>query len=147
MAPNENNHHGLVMENQIASILRSKKYTQFTASNDGVDSIPWFIPQYRKFETLYKTQMRLDFLVFHPEKWPDKLALECKWQSSGGTVDEKFPYLVLSLAKVPEASCAVLLAGGGYRAEALDWLKRQQTDRLSVIEGLDSIVKWANIRL
>lgn len=91
--------------------------------------------------------MRVDFLIFHPTKWPNKLMVECKWQSSPGTVDEKFPYLVLSMKQIADCQSIILLAGGGYRPGAVKWLLEQQTENMIVLEGLDKIIRWANIEL
>ncbi len=36
-----------------------------------------------------------DLILCHPIKFPNELAIQCKWQSSGGGVDEKYPFEVL----------------------------------------------------
>ena len=141
------NHHGTVLENQIGALLESKKYLRIVPEQQHIKEMPWYIPQFRRNKTLYKSQMRVDFLIYHPQKWPGKLQIECKWQSSTGTVDEKFPYLVLSLKQIHEYPAAILLAGGGYRPGAVQWLLDQQTESLIVLEGLDKIIRWANIEL
>lgn len=140
------NEHGSVLESQIHTLLVSKKYAQTITRFADFGDFPWFVPQHRQFKTPYHSQMRLDFLLYHPQKWPRGLAIECKWQSSPGTVDEKFPYLVLGMRGIPIPG-VILLAGGGYRDGALAWLMQQETDDLIIIESLDRIVRWANAQL
>ena len=141
------NEHGNVLENQIASLLVSKRYAQVVSKHMDVSpDIAVFVRQYRKFTTLYGARMRLDFFVRHPQRWPDGLAIECKWQQSAGSVDEKFPYVVASLLKLACPS-AIFLAGGGYTDRARDWLLAQQTERLIVMEGMDQIIRWAHAQL
>ena len=138
------NDNGTILENQIKSLLLSKGYLQLKEELDIEQN--WFIPQYRKFKTIYDTQMRLDFYIQNVTKWPNKLAIECKWQSSPGTVDEKFPYVVLNLKSIP-CDSVLFLAGGGYRSHACDYIKRHNDDRFTAVEGLDNILKWAQIHL
>lgn len=52
------------------------------------------------------------------------LILESKWQQSSGSVDEKFPFLVLTI-KESRLDTVVVLGGGGYSAGAERWLRRQ----------------------
>lgn len=143
------NQNGKCMENAIESILRTKKYHKFNmrdliANPDFNDAI--YVPQYRKFTSIYGKELRLDFFVVHPKRWPEGLAIECKWQSSTGTVDEKYPYVVASFLALP-CPAAIFIAGGGYNDRARDWILGQESDRLIVIEGMDRIMRWANAQL
>lgn len=53
-----------------------------------------------------------------------KIRIECKWQQSPGSVDEKLPYLYLNaVEKYPEQDIIILLDGGGYKAGAKAWLE------------------------
>jgi peptidoglycan hydrolase-like protein with peptidoglycan-binding domain len=140
------NENGSILESQINALLVSKGYAMLTKQPEGLAEYNWAIKQYRKFSTLYGGQMRIDFFVCNRSKWPEGLAIECKWQSSPGTVDEKFPYVVENLKALPVPSI-IMLAGGGYRPAALEWVKRQSSDRLTVVESIDSAIKWAKIYL
>lgn len=130
------NFNGKMLEDQIETILISKGYFQSDETKSA-----YFIRQYRKYNSIYGTKFRLDFFVRHKEKWSEGLALECKWQSSAGSVDEKYPYVILNMKSLPCPS-AVLLAGGKYSPKALKWLMNQADERLVVVEGLDSILKY-----
>ena len=85
---------------------------------------PMYARQCEIGNDIYGKARRVDFIVYHPEKWPDCLVIECKWQSSGGTTDEKFPFLVLSI-QINEFQTIVVLDGGGYRQSAENWIKGQ----------------------
>jgi len=53
-----------------------------------------------------------------------KLAIECKAQNDSGSVDEKFPYVLLSAQKaMPWENIWILLFGGGFRSGGRSWLE------------------------
>ena len=71
---------------------------------------------------IYGKIRRVDFLLFHPLRHPNGLIVECKWQSSRGSVEEKFPFLVLNITR-GEYDAIVILDGGGYTSGAEQWLR------------------------
>ena len=105
---------------------------------------PVFTTQYLIGQTIYNTDLKIDFFVYHPSKFPDGLIIECKWQQAGGSVDEKYPYLVANLLKNQEAS-VIVLDGDGYRPGAKRRLEDQalKNDKLRVFD-LISFTQWAN---
>jgi len=62
--------------------------------------------------TIYQTARIADFLVFNKEKFPDGLIIECKWQQSAGSVDEKYPFLLFNVIKrqCQPSSCLMVAA-------------------------------------
>ena len=74
--------------------------------------------------TIYDGPRHVDFILYHPVKWADCLVIECKWQSSGGSADQKYPYSVLSANLNPQPAIFVL-EGDGYSPRSGDWLKSQ----------------------
>ena len=74
--------------------------------------------------SIYGKPRRLDLVLYHPRLWPLCLAIQCKWQASGGSVDEKYPFEVLSIQQ-DEYDTIILLDGGGYSAGAKQWLINQ----------------------
>jgi len=74
--------------------------------------------------TIYQTARIADFLVFNKEKFPDGLIIECKWQQSAGSVDEKYPFLLFNVIKTAVPT-VILLDGGGYKPAAKQWLAEQ----------------------
>jgi hypothetical protein len=86
---------------------------------------PLYTRQINACDSVYGTQVFADFMLYHPEKWPDKLIIECKWQQSSGSVDEKYPYNVLNIREQYPCPAIILLDGEGYKPGAAEWLRRQ----------------------
>lgn len=132
------NHNGNILESQIETLLHSKGYQQGQLTGRG------FIRQYRRFENLYGVPWKLDFFVKHPDRYPSGLAIETKWQSVGGSADEKLFFAVRSLEALPFSS-VLIIGGEGARACAIRWCKNQAVfnPRLTVLHGLDNTLQWA----
>ena len=67
-------------------------------------------------------------MVFHPHRWPDYLCIQCKWQASAGSVEEKFPFEIECIAQGPFPTI-IVLDGGGYSNGAHQWLLAQRGKR------------------
>ena len=93
----------------------------------------------------YGTAQYCDFIIYHPQKWPNNLIIESKWQQVGGSVDEKFPYLILNIQKTYKCPTIVLIDGGGYRKGAEKWLRNQvgNGNLISVLSMVE-FQKWVN---
>ncbi|MFH1291917.1 MAG: PD-(D/E)XK nuclease superfamily protein [bacterium] len=100
--------------------------------------------QYPVAKSLYETQLYCDFIIYHPEKHEKCLIIESKWQQSAGSVDEKFPYLVLNIRERYPCSTIVVLDGGGYKKGAEKWLRDQIDDKLIHIFSMMEFQKWSN---
>jgi hypothetical protein len=75
------------------------------------------------YTTIYGHTGKTEFVVKSPTR-SLYFRVECKWQSSNGSVDEKFPYLYLNMVEqFPEPHIIVVLEGGGYKAGAKQWLE------------------------
>lgn len=72
-------------------------------------------------KTIYETKRIVDFLIVNKEQFPDSLIIECKWQQSKGSVDEKYPFLMHNIIRTTVPTI-VLLDGGGYKPTAKTWL-------------------------
>lgn len=73
---------------------------------------------------IYGKNRRVDFVLYHPVKWPQSLVIQCKWQAVGGSVEEKYPFEVLNIQQSGYPTI-VLLDGGGYSKGAEQWLRGQ----------------------
>jgi len=94
---------------------------------------------------IYDTDMYCDLILYHPTKWPDNLIIECKWQQSNGSVDEKYPFLVLNITMRYPCPSLVLLDGSGYRAGAEKWLRKQSGNgNFLHVFSMAEFSKWAN---
>lgn len=99
--------------------------------------------------SIYKTEVYVDFYILGSPSIPKGLIIECKWQESGGSVDEKFPYLNLNIRDCYPASAIVVIGGEGMRQGAIDWLRKQieSNSNLLAVHKLESFIAWGNKNL
>ena len=106
------------------------------------------------FISIYDHPGNTEFLL-KSAKYQLNIRIECKWQQSSGSVDEKLPYVYLNcIERMPEDHIIVIIDGGGFRPAAVDWLKRAFEDkpyatelnRHKVLEVMDlsQFLRWAN---
>ena len=82
------------------------------------------------FETIYGHNGNTEFLV-KSERYSLEIRIECKWQQSSGSVDEKFPYLYLNcIQQMPEKTIIIIVDGGGAKQGAVDWLRQAAESKL-----------------
>lgn len=72
-------------------------------------------------KTIIGKNRRIDILAIHTES-AVALAIECKYQGSAGTTDEKIPYTLQDLEVLPLAAC-VAYAGTGWSDGVLHMLR------------------------
>lgn len=122
------NRTGNALETFVRKALEGRGYVEFTNYKHTVFKSrkllggKQFIKQVIVGDTIYKTVRKCDFLVINREEFPDGLIIECKWQQSKGSVDEKYPFLLYNIVHTGVPT-VVLLDGGGYKPAALEWLK------------------------
>lgn len=103
------------------------------------------------YTTIYGHPGKTEFLV-RSEKYALEMRIECKWQQSPGSVDEKFPYLYLNCVEaMPERNIMIIVDGGGAKAGAINWLKStaknknyNHTDKSIQVLTLSEFVAWAH---
>ncbi|BAZ40004.1 hypothetical protein NIES4101_59650 [Calothrix sp. NIES-4101] len=117
----------------VSSILLPKRYAKQVHIGTGI----------------YKTDLFVDFFVVGLPVMPSGLIIECKWQESGGSVDEKFPYLNLNIQNSYPAPTIIVIGGEGMRDGAIDWLRDRVNDNknLIAVQNLDRFIAWANNNL
>lgn len=148
------NRSGNVLETTVESLLKQHGYTEFWdhkkqlfANREAVGG-----KQYAKHvhvgPTIYESARIVDFLVINKDKFPDGLIIECKWQQVGGSVDEKYPFLVFNIYRTGVPTI-VLLDGGGYKKTAEKWLREQAGEQKAVwkVWNLQEFIVAANNNL
>jgi site-specific DNA-adenine methylase len=138
---------GNTLERFIMHTLDDKGYTFIDRKNFQKACFlhqPFYTRQYHIGQSVYGTDLNCDFILFHPEKHPNRLIIECKWQQSTGTTDEKYPYFVLNIKEKFNCPTIVLLDGEGYRTGAGAWLRSQVDDKLLHVFTMGEFTKWAN---
>jgi hypothetical protein len=152
------NKQGRVLEKTVLPCLQSYgftiiPYSKWVASPDAFGDE--LVLKNAPYTTIYGHKGYTEFLLLS-KRHNLKVRIECKWQQSGGSVDEKLPYLYLNcLCAMPENEIIVVLGGGGMKPGAISWLKsavhddlfgelkEPKTKRIKVLT-LDEFLTWAN---
>lgn len=122
------NRTGNSLERFVLQALQARAYDEFwnhkasVFENRKAIGGKQFIRQVPVGDTIYETIRKADFLIINRDKFPEDLIIECKWQQSKGSVDEKYPFLIFNIVRTGVPTI-VLMDGGGYKAAALRWLK------------------------
>jgi hypothetical protein len=148
---------GRVLEQTVVSVLREKKFKV-------VNYLDWkrapkeygqeLLLKHVPFTTIYDHPGTTEFLLKSAEHGLTA-RIECKWQQSPGSVDEKLPYLYLNaIERVPEEHIIIVIDGDGWKKGAIPWLreavaKKKYTNEMSSkkrIEVVDmkGFITWAN---
>lgn len=127
MTGNKANRSGGRLEAFVADVLDECGYRQLDPDKFDVMrhlEQPVWAPQYVTGTNIYHKRRRVDAVLYHPRKWPDGMVIQCKWQASSGSVEEKYPFEVMSIERdgIP---AILVLDGGGYTSGAKAWLKAQ----------------------
>lgn len=85
---------------------------------------PIFTRQCEVGKDLYGKRRRVDVALYHPTLHPTALVVQCIWQQSKGSVHEKYPFEVLSIAQ-NQFDTIIVLDGEGYAPGAKLWLINQ----------------------
>jgi hypothetical protein len=106
--------------------------------------------------TIYNHPGNTEFLL-HSVRYQLKVRIECKWQQSSGSVDEKFPYLYLNcIEQMPERDIIIIVDGGGAKSGSVKWLrdicKAQRyvtaaAEKNISVMNLSEFLIWANSTL
>ena len=118
------NRSGKRLENTISDILEDRDYQyvkphRFFPMQEMKQ--PIYTRQCKIGKDVYKKKRRVDIILYHPKLWKNCLVIQCKWQASSGSVEEKYPFEVLSIQQ-NEYDTIIILDGGGYSKGAKRWL-------------------------
>jgi hypothetical protein len=147
---------GTVLENQIVALLQTKGYISLAvpkkerlAAFISAAGRKIYIQQAHLGNGIYGTDIYTDFILNVPSLAISQLIIECKWQQSSGSVDEKFPYLSLNIQHNYPYSTIVVLDGNGYKPGAEAWLKAQVgiNPNLIAVYSLMQFLSWGNAHL
>ena len=153
------NKQGKVLESTILPCLQRhgfqiERYSTWTKKPEvyGDEVVLTNVP----YQTIYGHRGFTEFLLISKSKGL-KVRIECKWQQSGGSVDEKLPYLYLNcIHGMPESNIIIVLGGSGMKKGAIQWLRDAVDKKLfQVIDPptppkqvhvftIDDFLSWAN---
>jgi hypothetical protein len=150
---------GNVLERTVETILQVHGYTEICRDLPKKRRREWLVyskeclKRYAKQvyigPGIYGTDIYVDFYIFDTVSIPAGLIVECKWQQSGGSVDEKLPYLNLNIQTCYPTPAVVLIDGEGMKKGAIAWLTKQvnSNPNLLAVHNLASFMIWANNHL
>lgn len=147
------NSSGTVLEQNVVSTFKAKgfevvKYSFWEKNKYGGELILKNVP----FESIYGHKAYTEFLL-KSKKYNLEIRIECKWQQSAGSVDEKLPYLYLNCVEsMLENHIIIIIDGGGYKEGALKWIKesartkKYQNSNMKNIQIMNIVefMTWAN---
>lgn len=151
------NRSGRVLEEVVESVFRSHGYEQawHREWNKNPEKYgPRLLLKNVPYRTIYGHNGRSEFVALVEGR--SSIRIECKWQQSPGSVDEKFPYLYLNAVEaMTEATVLIIVDGGGAKPHAVEWLRNAAESRLYMsdssrtIKVMDSagFIRWANDNL
>ena len=98
---------------------------------------------------IYGSDIYVDFYIIGAASLAYGLIIECKWQQTSGSVDEKLPYLNLNIQNCYPEQAIVLIDGGGMKPQAISWLNKQVNinQNLLAVHDLSSFIVWSNNNL
>lgn len=152
---NRANRSGRVLENVVESIYRSHGYEILAYSEHVKDEAKHtgkrLLLKHVPYTSIYGHAAVSEFVAL--EANGERVRIECKWQQSSGSVDEKFPYVYLNAVEaMPEERVIILVDGGGAKPNAVAWLRRaaeqgmyQAGRRKSIrVMGMAEFTAWVN---
>lgn len=142
----EANHSGKFLENIVEREFRARGFICRSFDEDG-DNLDMFaskvIVRGVPYTSIYNCMSRSEFVVTDHSR---KIRVECRWQESSGSVDEKFPYLLRNaIERMPEYEILILLGGDGARHEAVNWLKAEAAKIISkkiYVLNINEFPRW-----
>lgn len=151
------NRNGKVMEKAILSAFeehgfRVFRYVEVRDKPSKVDGLDRYVLKNVPYTSIYgSSRCRTEYVIHYEDR---AIRVECKWQSSSGSVDEKFPYLWRNaVEQYPESEIILLVDGDGYRECARNWLQTMIAENDGDYESrgkdielmtLTEFLKWFN---
>jgi hypothetical protein len=142
------NYTGNALEQYVEHRLVAARYTRVRPQQFEpaiYNEQPIYTRRFHAGKSIYGTPIYADFAIYHPQRWPDCLIIEAKWQQVGGSVDEKYPYLVLNIQNCYCYPTILLLDGKGYKRGAEQWMRGQAGNKnLLHVFNMVEFQTWAN---
>ena len=118
------NRQGNILEQQVRQAFASHGFREVAfaeyekiASGSTLPGVPVpdLLVRRVPYQSIYGHRGVTEFLAVSASRGL-AIRIECKWQQSQGSVDEKFPYLYLNcIQAMPEREIILLIDGNGYK--------------------------------
>ena len=126
------NLNGKVFEDMLVPIFKANGFEVFYESEfkkkfpDGKVDFDRYILKNASYVTIYNESGKTEFVIVAGTR---RVRVETKYQASAGSVDEKYPYMLLNgIYQYPENEVIFVVDGGGYKAGAREWLQQHIDD-------------------
>lgn len=151
------NRQGRILERTVVPIFESHGFevvSYSTWSKKPTDYGTELLLKHVPYTTIYNQKGYTEFLI-KSERFGLNVRIECKWQQSSGSVDEKLPYLYLNcIETMPERDIIIVAGGGGMKPGAIPWLKEAVSQKKYVqpdahekniqVFSIEEFMAWAN---
>lgn len=120
------NKNGKTFEKMMVPIFNANDfeviaYSDFIKNEEKYQNPNRYVLKNVPYTTIYGTKGKTEFVIVDGER---RVRIEAKYQASAGSVDEKYPYMLLNaVTQYPEQEVVFVLDGGGYKQGAFDWLE------------------------
>jgi hypothetical protein len=150
------NSSGSTLERMVREVMLSKgfevaTYSQYKKHPNRFGTE--LLLEHAPYTTIYGHTGKTEFLLVSAQ-YGLHIRIECKWQQSSGSVDEKFPYVYLNaIEAMPEKDIIIVVGGAGAKKGAVEWLKRaareqrygaDEAGKNVQVMSIDEFVAWAN---
>ena len=117
---------GKCLENLVENYLRSAgidslNYRKWISDEESPKKSTGLLLKNVPYVNIYGGNSRGEFILSVDGK-PD-VRIECRFQGSRGSVDEKMPYLFETAVAFEESTVVLVIEGDGYKKGAKSWLK------------------------
>lgn len=149
------NKNGSELENFVQIMLENKDYqfverNKFLLATNGLEQ-KCYTRQMIVGESIYsipqnKHKLNADFAIYNPANKEKYMIIECKSQTSAGSVDEKYPYLNENIRTQYLYRTIVILDAPVAKKGAKEWLKKQEglnTNLIHVFKDFSEFRAWA----
>ena len=142
----EATHSGKFLEGLVLREFTARGF-HFRGFGEDQNNLDMFAPRIvvrnAPYTSLYGCQSRSEFLIIDGSR---QIRVECRWQESSGSVDEKYPYLLRNAVEcMPENEVLILHGGDGARRDAIDWLTREaikiRSKKIYVV-NINGFLQW-----
>lgn len=66
------------------------------------------------------------------------------YKQTGGSVDEKYPYLIINIQTRYPHKTILVLDGGGYKKGAEEWIRNEVGNSLIAVYSMAEFQTWVN---
>ena len=142
------NLNGKVFENMMIPIFEANSFKVFSEKEvkkkpQLIEGLDKYVLKNVFYETIYGEGGKTEFVIVIGER---RIRVEAKYQSAAGSVDEKYPYMLLNgIYKYPEKEIIFVVDGGGYKPGARKWLDDHIKDNWLDYKSSGRDIKLMNI--